>query len=180
MISAADVADAARSTLETHLPLVLSRLPRPLPVPTSYSEVPTFEAIRYVKRSVIAVSVPRMASSPERFGDGSYDATFLLSVAVWHEQAKDLPLLTAAADYVLAIRKTLLSHQSLGGLAQQTTWTDESVDLVGGEGTALSLGFGICEFAVRVPQVVDETPLSPDGTDGPQVVESTVYVNPQQ
>jgi hypothetical protein len=180
VISAADVAAAARTTLETHLPLALSRLARPLPTPTSYSEVPTFEAIRFVKRSVVAVSVPNIIDQPERFGDGSYDAVWLLSIAVWHEQAKDLPLLTAAADYVTAIRKTLLSHQNLGGLATATTWTGESVDLVGDATTPVTLGFGICEFAVRVPQVVDETPLSPDDTDGPVVTESTVYVNPQQ
>lgn len=136
------------------------------------------EAIRYVKRSTLAISVPRTIGSPERFGDGSYDAVWLLSVAVWHEQAADLPLLTAAADYVTAIRKTLLSHQNLGGLATSTTWTEESTDLVGDGLTASTLGMGICEFAVRVPHVVDEEPLPTDGSTGPTVTESTVYVNP--
>lgn len=180
MISAADVSAAGSATLKAFLPraLALGVNGRPaLPAPTSYSEVPTADAIRRVKRSVIAVSVPRVLST-ERFGDGSYDATFLLSVAVWHEQAADLPLLTAAADYVTAIRKTILSHQSLGGIAEQTTWTDESVDLLGDGLSSISLGFGVCEFAVRVPQVVDEEPLSLTGP-APSVVESSVFVNPK-
>ena len=180
-VSAADVSAAATATLQAFLPRALALGVggrAALPVPTSYSEVPTADAIRRVKRSVIAVSVPRVLTT-ERFGDGSYDATFLLSIAVWHEQAADLPLITAAADYVAAIRKTIVSHQSLGGIATQATWADESVDLLGDGLTTLSLGFGVCEFAVLVPQVVTEQPLPETGV-GVSVVESTVYVNPKQ
>lgn len=181
MISSADVADAARATLEEHLPARLAALPRPLPAPTRYDEVPTFEAIRRVKRSVLAVSVPRTLGTPERYGDGSYDAVWLLSVAVWHEQGKDLPLLTAAGDYNAAVRGTLLAHQTLGGIATQTTWTDESTDLVGDERSTLTLGLAICEFAVRVPNVANEDPLpTGDGTDdGPVVLTTDVtIINP--
>lgn len=180
-VSAADVSAAARLTLQTYLPAVLARglNGRPaLPAPTSYAEVPTTEAIRRVKRSLLAVSVPRTLGAPERFGDGTYDATFLLSVAVWHEQASDLPLLTAAGDYAAAVRATVLQHQSLGGLASQVVWTDESVDLVGDERSTLTLGLGICEFAVHVPQVADEQPAAAAGTEF-QSIESTVFVNPK-
>jgi hypothetical protein len=147
----------------------------PLPDPTSYAAVPTAEAVRRVKRSVLAVMVPQVIGSPERFGDGSYDATWLLSVAVWHEQAPDLPLLTAAADYVAAIRGTLLAHPTLGGLATETTWTDESTDLVGDATSALTLGMGTCEFAVRVPNV---TAPEPGAVTGPAVLDTEVFVNP--
>lgn len=181
MISGADVAAAVRVTLETHLPtaLAVGVGGRPaLPAPTRYDEVPTPEAIRFVKRSTLAVTAAGTMGEPERFGDGSYDAVWSLIITVWHEQAADLPLLTAAADYVTAVRKTLLSHQNLGGLATSTSWTGESVDLVGDGLTPSVLGMGICEFAVRVPQVVDETPLVPGDPAGPTVIESTVYVNP--
>ena len=181
MIGAADVASAARQTLQTHLPprLALGVSGRAaLPAPTSYEMVPTLDAILRVKRSVLAVSVPRMLGTPERFGDGSYDATFLVSVAVWHEQSPTLPILTAAADYAACVRAVMLSHQTLGGIAAQVSWTDESIDLVGDGMTALTLGLGITEFAVRVPQVADEQPLPVTGA-GISVVESTVFVNPQ-
>lgn len=179
MISSADVAAAARATLVTYLPPRLAALPRPLPAPTSYDAVPTFEAIRRVKRSVLAISVPRTVGSPERFGDGTYDALWLLSVAVWHEQAADMPLLTTAGDYNAAVRATLLAHQSLGGLATQTTWTEESTDLVGDEQSTRTLGLGICEFAVRVPNVADEEPLTASGADGPTVLTTDVtIINP--
>lgn len=177
MISSADVAAAARSTLVAHLPARLAALPRPLPVPTRFDEVPTFEAIRRVKRSVLAISVPRTLGTPERFGDGSYDAVWLLSIAVWHEQSSTLPLLTAGGDYNAAVRGTLLEHQKLGGIASQTTWTEESTDLVGDERTNLTLGLAICEFAVRVSNVADENPLPlPDGTDGPVVQTAEVTI----
>jgi hypothetical protein len=183
LVSGADLAAAARTTLQTYLPAQLAAgvSGRPaLPEPTKYDEVPTFDAIRRVKRSVLAVSVPRTLSDPERFGDGSYDVVWLLSVAVWHEQKDDLPLLTAAADYVAAVRAVIVKHQTLGGIAVQSVWTGESVDLVGDEQTALTVGMGICEFAVRTPAVVDETPLPETGDDGPVVDEATVYVTPNQ
>ena len=175
-VSGADVSAAVRTTLEAHLPDRLSRLPRPLPAPTSYNEVPTADAIRRVQRSVLAVSVPRIIGSPERFGDGSYDVTWLASVAVWHEPTADLPLLTAAADYVAAIRATLLAHPSLGGLATDTVWTDESVDLLGDALTPKTLGFGVVEFAVRVPNVTADDPS--DGGAGPTVLTTEVLVDP--
>lgn len=179
LVSGADVAAAARATLEAHLPRQLAvgvGGRKPVPAPTRYDEVPTFDAIRRVKRSTLAVSVPRTIGEPQRFGDGSYDVNWLLSVAVWHEQTDDLPLLTAAYDYVAAVRATLLSHQTLGGIASQVVWTDESVDLVGDEQSTKTLGLGICEFSVRVPGVVDETPLPEIDGDGPVVQEATVFV----
>lgn len=183
MISAADVSAAARTTLEAHLPtaLAVGVSGRPaLPAPSRYDEVPTPESIRFVKRSTLAVTVAGTSGEPQRYGDGSYDAVWSLVVTVWHEQAADLPLLTAAADYVACIRKTLVSHQSLGGFATSTTWSGESIDLVGDAQTPMTLGMGVCEFAVRVPTVVDEDPLSPGGSTGRQALTSTVYVNPQQ
>lgn len=181
LVSAADVAAAARETLQAHLPAQLAAGigGRPaLPEPTRYDEVPTFDAIRRVKRSVLAVSVPRTIDDPHRFGNGSYDVVWLLSVAIWHEQASDLPLLTAAADYAAAVRAVIVKHQALGGIATSSTWTDESIDLIGDQQTALTLGMGICEFAVRVPNVVDETPLPDPDEPGPVATEATVYVNP--
>jgi hypothetical protein len=177
-VSAADVSAAARAILIAHLParLALGVNGRAaLPEPTSYAEVPTAEAVRRVKKSVLAVMVPQIIGSPERFGDGTYDVTFLLSVAVWHEQTHDLPLLSAAADYVAAIRETLLAHPTLGGLATDATWTDESVDLVGDATSVLTLGMGICEFAVRVPNV---TAPEPGAVTGPTVLDTEVFVNP--
>lgn len=177
MLSSADVAAAARATLKAHLPARLAALSRPLPAPLRYDEVPTFDAIRRVKRSVLGISVPRTIGRPDRYGDGGYDAVWLLSVAVWHEQTSQLPLLTAAGDYNAAVRGTLLEHQTLGGIATQLTWTDESVDLVGDETSPKTLGLGICEFAVRVPNVADENPLPlPDGTDGPVVQTAEVTI----
>jgi hypothetical protein len=181
VIGAADVAIAARETLRTYLParLALGVGGRAaLPAPTSYEMVPTLDAILRVKRSVLAVSVPRMLGTPERFGDGSYDAVFLVSVAVWHEQLPSLPILTAAADYTACVRAVMLSNQNLGGIASQVSWNDESIDLVGDGMTALTMGLGITEFAVRVPQVADEEPLHPVGSEF-IASEATVYVNPK-
>jgi len=181
VIGAADVAAAGRVTLETHLPLLLAAgvNGRPaLPNPTSYNEVPSEDAIRRVKGSVLAVIVPGLRSTPERRGDGTYDAEFILSVAVWHEQTTAMPLLTAAADYNACVRAALLSHRTLGDLAVDTTWLSESVDLIGDGLTSLSLGLGITEFSVRIPNVADEVPLTGIGSDGPQVITSEVEVIP--
>lgn len=178
MISGADVALAARATLAAHLPAVLARGVNgraALPAPESYNMVATLEAIRFVKGAVIAVSAPRTVSN-ERFGDLTYDASWLLAVAVWHGQTSLLPLDTAAPDYIACIRGCLLQNPTLGGFASELTWTEESTDIVGDELTPSTLGFGVCEFIVRVPGVATEEPQV--SLDGPLAVESTVFVNP--
>lgn len=179
-VSSADVAAAARQTLETYLPgrLAAGVGGRPaLQAPTRYDEVPTSEAIRRVKRSVLAVSVPNTLGVV-RHGDGTYDAIWQLSIAVMHEQTPDLPLLTAAGDYNACVRAVLLAHQSLGGLASELEWTVESNDLLSDALTPSTLGMAVCEFAVHVPQVASEVPLTGPGADGPEATEATVYTEP--
>ncbi len=165
LVSAADVSQAVRSTLEQHLPAQLAALPRPLPPPTSYAEVPTSDAVRRVQGAVLAVSVPGMTDRPRRHGDGSYDASWLLSVAVFHENTPAMPLLTAAADYAAAIRAVLLQRPQLGGLASSVQWTAESLDLVGDATSDRTLGLGVVEFTVDTPGVVSDQPA----VDGPQL-----------
>lgn len=181
MKSSADVTDAVRRTLQAHLPTYLAAGVNgraPLPEPQSYAEVPTLEAIRRVKRSVLAVSAPRTLNT-ERSADGSYDATWLVSVAVWHEQADDLPLLTAAGDYTACVRGVLLGHSTLGGFTNYdaVTWREDSTDLVGDERSTQTLGLGITEFAVRVSDVADETPLPTVPGSGPIVLTTNVEVD---
>lgn len=173
-VGAADVAGAARAVLQQHLPAVLAAGLRPVPAPTKYDAVPTFEAIRKVNRSVLAVSVPRTIGQPRHYSDGFYDITWLLSIAVWHEQTTALPLLTAASDYTAGVRETFRLHRDLGGLALELEFTGESIDLVGDERTTRTLGLGICEFAVRVPSHA-ETAANPTPT-GPVVQTTDVTI----
>lgn len=175
--SASDVGAAARETLLAHLGPHLAALPRPLPMPSSFDLVPTREAIRRVQGAACAVSVPGLAQDPRRHGDGSHDATFILSVAVFHENTPAMPLVTAAGDYIAAIRDCLIQRPSLGGFAKQTTWTTESVDLVSDALTPLTLGLGIVEFEVLVADVLNLTP--PSGP-GPSVVSTTVTVTAKE
>lgn len=158
LVSLSDVSLAARSTLTTRLPAHLAGLARPLPVPTSYDVVPTSDAIRRVQGAACAVSANALRQEPERKGDGSYDAWFVLTVALFHQNTTATPLLTATGDYAAAIRQCLEQHRTLGGLAETTRWTGESADLVGDALTPSNLGLAVVEFSVKVLNVLDQTP----------------------
>jgi hypothetical protein len=156
--SASDIGAAARLTLATNLGAHLAALRRPLPLPVSFDLVPTRDAIRRVHGAVCAVSVPATAAEPVRRGDGHYDATFVLSVAVFHENTDAMPLLTATGDYAAAVIECLVQRPSLGGVARNTDWLGQTIDLVGDALSPSTLGLAVVEFAVDVPVVVDLTP----------------------
>lgn len=155
VVSTSDVGLAARATLLAHLPVHLAGLLRPLPVPSSYDVVPTADAIRRVQGAVCAVSSNGLRQEPERRGDGGHDAWFVLNIALFHQNTAEMPLLTATGDYAAAIRECVVQHPSLGGLAQSTRWTAESVDLVGDALTPSALGLAVVEFSVLVRNALD-------------------------
>lgn len=183
LVSMSDLATAARLTLRRHLPAYLAAnqtlgedtggalvlLPAPLPVPTSYEQVPTREAIAPIQGSTIAVTVAGTKDLPVRHASGAYDADYVLSVAVFHEQTPDMPILSAASDYVACIRACLLQHRSLLGQATHLAWVAESFDLMGDGVGPLTLGLGVCEFTVKASAVVDDSARARPGPPGPLV-----------
>jgi hypothetical protein len=180
LVSASDVSIAARVTLETHLPAHLATGVRPLPAPTSYKQVPEEQYIVSVDGSTIAIMAPGLTGQPVRSGDGSYTATWVLTVAYFHEDRDDMPLLTAAGDALAAIVECLVQHPTLGGVATSCKWTSQVTDLYRDAMSNRLLGYGIAEFEVPVRAVVGTVPPPVDGTpsDGPTVVEtqSTVTI----
>lgn len=158
LVSLSDVGTAARATLVAHLPGHLARLVRPLPVPSSYDVVPTADNIRRVKGAACAVSADRLRDEPTRRGDGTYDARFVLTVALFHQNGTTMPVVTATGDYAAGIRECLVQNGSLGGFAQSTTWIGESADLVGDERSSETLGLAVVEFTVHVRGVLDSAP----------------------
>jgi hypothetical protein len=156
--SVTDIGAAARATLVGNLAVHLAALARPLPLPGSFDLVPTRDAIRRVEGAACGVSVPATSGEPRRSGDGHYDATFVLSVALFHENTSATPLLTATGDYAAAITECLVQRPSLGGVARTVDWLGQSVDLVGDALTPSTLGLAVVEFAVLVENVVDLVP----------------------
>lgn len=169
-VSMADVGIAARDTLVQHLPAYLAAFKRPLPEPESYELVPVEDSIRRVLSASLAVSVPGMTGPPTRHGNGVYDASFVLSVAVVHEDSLDAPILTAGGDYAACVADCLLDHRGLGGLAKGLVFQTWSWDLVGDQTSHRTLGLAVTEFAVTVRNVLSDSGRSRPGAGVPTVL----------
>lgn len=172
-LSATDVSLSVRATLIEHLPARLADSPRPLPEPTSYEQTPTPEAIRRIAGSTLAVIVPGLRGEPERFAEG-HELTWVVNVAVWHQQTGQMSLLTAGGDYAAAVRRTLLDH--CPAVASDVDHVTESWDLMGDGLTEQTLGMSIVEFAMRTPDSLLYA-TSPD-TSGPVVETVHITHNP--
>lgn len=160
VISATDVRNAGRATLEQFLPLHLAGLSRPLPAPTTYDMVVSQDNVRRVQGVVCAVSSNGPVEPPTRKGDGSYDGWFNLLVALFHQQTPAMPLIEATSDFAAAISECLIQHPTLGGLTSSVQLEGSDTDLVRDElhASKVNLGLALVEFRVQVKGFLDMTP----------------------
>lgn len=123
LVTADDVVDAVRDTLQQYLPKVLPLFDPPLSEPVAYT-APTMEAIRRDVAALPAVIVtsPGLVDSMTRDYEGVYSAAWEIAVG-FLVRSEDGTYDATARDtrrYAAAIRTVLMERGDLGGLARQT------------------------------------------------------------
>jgi hypothetical protein len=122
---------------------------------------------------MIVVS-PGLGGKPVKDGEGIYRATWTLGIGII-ASAKDEPTTKALVRFYAACsRAIMIQHRSIGGIASNLEWTDESYDDIPNEDeTARAIAAGICTYLVEVENVVKwrggpRVPLAPipSGTSG--------------
>lgn len=191
LVGADDVCDAVRSTLVDWLPSVVreiqavKQLDPPLGVPTA-TEMPTAEALEAnqgMPLPAFAVSSPGLDDVPDRRGDGSYDATWVVVVSFFTRGSSYDDTAKRARNYATAARTALTQHQDLGGLATAVQWRDEDYAAISARDSQ-TLGGTFVTFAVGVDDVLNDRrgPVelpAPDAdlTDLPPVTSRTLLID---
>ena len=116
----------------------------------------------------IVVRCSSLLAEPERYGDGTYDATWGVGVGVVvaHETRDGSRALCQVLT--AAVRALLVQQGGLGGFAEATEWLDEEVTEIAWT-TDRSIHGGSIQVAVHVRAVADASggptvPPSPDPT----------------
>lgn len=167
LIGAHEVTKAAAATLTTWLPSVLDEVNQAkgleLADPSSFEQVPTADAVRQIDGTTVAIAAPGLIGEPHRSGRGEWSATWAVVVTVFTRQDDYASTLAAASAYGVAVRTALLQHPTLGGIASAVDWTAEEIAPVGDPATARTLALCSLEFAVTVPEVLDDSaaPIDP-------------------
>lgn len=187
LVGADDVCDAVTATLTAWLPSVLAELQAvkpikpPLDLPAS-TEMPTPEALRAnggIPLPAFVVSSPGVDDVPDRHGDGTYDAVWVVVVTFFTHGASYDDTARRARLYATAGRTAIAQHQDLGGFASSAQWREEDYAPIG-DADSRTLGAAFVTFAVAVDAVLNDRrgPTDPpDGlTDLPPVQSRTVTV----
>ena len=161
ILTGEQVEDAVVATLqlwmETYLAEVERQTSRPLrslPLPRSYQVAQEF--MKWPEEIIPAVVVvsPGTDGDPVMRGDGRYEATWTVGVAIVVAAATRNDTHSLAMAYSAAVRAALTQRPSLGGFAAGTTWGGESYDDLPSE-DARSLQAGYQIFNVTVEDVMN-------------------------
>ena len=178
IVTAADVEDAARSTIETWQDTYLGELarqhardPDALPAIRSWNVSAEFSDFPAAQLPSAIVVAPGTAAV-ERRASG-YEATWTLGIAVVVSAATEADTDRLAKLYAAAIRAAIVQHGSLGGIAESTQWTGERFDDVAPDpaDAERTLVAAQVTFAVTVADVINpalgilEPPDPPIGRD---------------
>lgn len=165
LISADDLVDGARGTLEEHIPTVLTLLglDQPDPVrpgwkpfrpPITWEQVPDIRAVQAANLPA-GVIVPRgTAGEPQQSSRGTR-ATWRLEVAMFDRDADFSPTAARLTRWASVLRGALLRDRTLGGVAESTRWVSESYRPLQDQRGARTLGGCVVEIAVTAVNVVD-------------------------
>lgn len=123
LVTADDVIDAVRDTLQTYLPQVLALFDPPLPPPAAYT-APSMEAVRrdVALLPAVVVTSPGLVDEIRRDHEGVYSGTWEVVVGFLVRSAEGDYDSTArdTRRYAAAIRTVLMERADLGGVARDT------------------------------------------------------------
>lgn len=170
LVTADDVALAVEAVLVENLPGFATQAGLVLGPVTTWEQVPTLPALTSAIVPVGAISSPGLTAPPTRRGDGSWDATWRITVGVWDRDTSFRATAARARRWGALVRAVVLCHPDLGGLASRVGWVSEDYDEIPNQGAARTLGGCVVGFDVFVEDVLDPFSFTPAA--GP-VVQST-------
>lgn len=177
IVTGADVEAAALATLQLWMTTYLAeierqtgRSPHALPPIRSWEIIDDLARWPEDQVPAIVLASPGLAGEPQKGGDGTYQATWHLIVAVIASGRDRGSSRSLAQAYGAAVRTLLLQQPSLGGFATAVEWIGERYDVLTSE-VARTLAGGRLEFTVDVDDVVSiaGAPLHPDPEPDPYV-----------
>jgi hypothetical protein len=144
-------------------------------IPRSVSRVNSFVKEDEKQLPAVIVICPGLSDTPDKRGDRSYTARWLVGVGVVVSARKEEEARKMSRDYGALIRAILLQQPSLGRFARSTDWIDESYDNLE-QSTHRSLQTAEVMFHVEVENVVSgrELPYMPDMLETPTPSGDTV------
>ncbi len=156
LISASQVVNAMRSTLQTNYQAVRTALGMTsLPDIKTWNIIANERAFTTANLPGIAIVVNGTSKTPERTGPGVLTFEYDVFVYVFDHGASFEDVATKIMDWCALIRATVLAYPSLGGLSSSTHVLSETYDEIPSANSARSLGGGGVQFAVTVEDAVD-------------------------
>jgi hypothetical protein len=135
------------------------------PPPRSYTCSAQLDRFAEDQLPAVVIVSPGTIGPPE-LHSGTYDAVYGLVVGVYCSGSTDRATHDLVRLWCAAIRACLVQSPSIGGVASDLRFVDESYDQVDIEARR-SLGAGVCGFEARVNSVVDANAGPLVGTDPP-------------
>lgn len=182
LIGADDVCAAYETTLQQWLPSVITEEAAyknldPLPVPATYEQLPDEAALNTAKFPALIVSSPGLSTRPEKLGTGLYKPLWdvVVSYVIRGNSYRQTANLTRR--YATVIRTAIMQHATLGGVAEDTVWLDESYARLPAN-VARSIAMGHVTFASLIPGVLDDTagPTDPATPPPAQPVQTSAQI----
>jgi hypothetical protein len=164
IVDGMQVAEAARATLQDFLIDHIAEIERQRGLPPQTIAAPmNWSFVLDLRRAADEANLPRVMvecagldGRPERGGEGFWRAPWALVVSAVVSARDDESTERLARRYAAAIRDCLLSHRTLGGVAETVRWTDEQYDPLGSDDTQ-AIASGSVAFTVWVEDVACDT-----------------------
>lgn len=170
VVTVDEVCHAIADVLAASLPDVLESIDDPdsrtIPPPTSYSQVPTRDAILAAEQQLPAVGVFSSGDSqvPTRDEQGTYTKVWRITVA-WYARGDSFENTQWVNRTAGALIQALLTqNQDLAGVAQSVTPVGESYDIVDANASRTLAGVAL-DFDVEVQAAFGDTPTSQNDPD---------------
>lgn len=134
---AGDIEDAALLTLESWFPvykkeveLQMGLAPGTLVAPKAWLKANTLDREAGDSMPAIVAVSPGLSSrqTPKQEGDGTFRVWFSIGLGVFVSADRRSHTMDLVRIYTALVRTIMLQKQSLGGVADGTTWLDESYD----------------------------------------------------
>jgi len=127
-------------------------------IPTPRSWVRRNHAEHFTRDQLpqMVVVSPGLAAPPVKDGRGVYRATWMIGVATIASAKDEQTTQDLAKFYAACSRALMIQHQSLGGIASNMIWMDESYDdIPSEEETSNVIAAGVNYFRIEVEGVAD-------------------------
>lgn len=170
IVSVDELLVAVETTLRAHLAATVEALGfEDLGAIKDWQQLPTADSIATADLPAVTVTSPGLAELPNRRADGTFLTTWRVSIGIYARGRDHADTQARVRNWCAAIRTTLLTRKSLGGIASSMTWKGEDYALIPGRSSARTFGAGEVDLDVTVTVTTDPTTLPVVTTTGTNV-----------